>query len=95
MTALSKKLNIKKAQMTSRIDKLAKESFIERVPDKNDRRVIRITLTLEGENFIKKSRKTLTKSMIQLLSSLNPEELEELSKSVEIIKNTVLKIQGV
>jgi len=95
MSSLSKKLNIKKAQMTIKIDKLANDGLIERVPDENDRRVIRIALTLEGENFVKKSRKTVTEGMDQLLSPLNHKELEELSKSIEIIKNAVLKIQGV
>jgi len=95
MSALSKKLNVSKTQMTSRIDKLANDGLIERVPDENDRRVLRIVLTTEGENFIKKSHKTVNEGMNQLLSPLNLKEVEELSKSIEIIKNTVLKIQGV
>jgi DNA-binding MarR family transcriptional regulator len=95
MSALGKTLNISKTQMTTRIDELVNDGLIERVPDGNDRRVLRIVLTAEGKNLIKKSHKTVKESMNQLLSPLSHKELEELSKSIEIIKNAVLKIQGV
>jgi DNA-binding MarR family transcriptional regulator len=94
MSDLGKTLNISKTQMTTKIDKLVNVGFIERVPDENDRRVLRIVLTTEGKNHIKKSHKTVTESMNQLLSPLDHKELEELSKSIETIKNVVLKIQG-
>ena len=95
MSVLAKTLNISKTQMTSKIDELFDEGLIERVPDENDRRVLRIVLTDEGKKFIKEAHETVTESMNQLLSSFSPKELEELSKSIEVIKNTVLKIQGV
>ncbi len=94
MSALGKTLNISKTQMTSKMDELANEGLIERVPDENDRRVLRIVLTAEGKKLIKESHKTVTESMNQLLSPLSHKELEELSKSIEVIKNSVLKIQG-
>jgi len=94
MSDLGKTLNISKTQMTTKIDELVNVGFIERVPDENDRRVLRIVLTTEGKNHIKKSHKTVTESMNQLLSPLDHKELEELSKSIETIKNVVLKIQG-
>ena len=95
MSALAKTLNISKTQITPKIDELVKDGLLMRVPDENDRRVLRIVLTGEGKDLIKKSNKTVKEGMNQLLSPLNPKELEELGKSIEVIKNTVLKIQGV
>jgi len=95
MSALAKTLNISKTQITPKIDELVKDGLLMRVPDENDRRVLRIVLTDEGKDLIKKSNKTVKEGMNQLLSPLNPKELEELGKSMEVIKNTVLKIQGV
>ena len=95
MSALAKTLNISKTQITPKIDELVKDGLLMRVPDENDRRVLRIVLTVEGKDLIKKSNKTVKEGMNQLLSPLNPKELEELGKSMEVIKNTVLKIQGV
>jgi DNA-binding MarR family transcriptional regulator len=52
-------------------------------------------LTDEGKDLIKNSNITVKEAMNQLFSPLTHDELEELCKSIEIIKNTVLKIQGV
>jgi DNA-binding MarR family transcriptional regulator len=95
MSGLATTLNISKTQLTPRIDELVKEGLLERVSDENDRRVLRIVLTTEGKNLIKKSNTTVTEGVNELLNPLSPEELEELSKSIETIKKTVLKIQGV
>ena len=94
MSVLAKTLNISKTQMTSKMDELVDDGLIERVPDENDRRVLRIVLTAEGKKFIKESHKTVAEGMNQLLSPLSHKELEELSKSIEVIKNAVLKIQN-
>lgn len=94
MSVLAKALNISKTQVTSKIDELFDEGLIERVPDENDRRVLRIVLTAEGKKFIKEAHETVTEGMNQLLSSFSHKELEEISKSIEVIKNAVLKIQG-
>jgi DNA-binding MarR family transcriptional regulator len=93
LSGLGKMLNVSKSQMTLKMDKLAEAGFTERIPDRNDRRIIRIVLTPEGRNFIKNSQKTVKESLTQLLSPLSFEEIEELKKSITTIKNVVLKIQ--
>ena len=93
LSGLGKMLNVSKSQMTLKMDKLAQAGYTERIPDKEDRRIIRIVLTPEGQNFINNSRKTVKEGMNQLLSPLSMEEIEELKKSVTNIKNVVLKIQ--
>ena len=93
MSTVGKILHVPKSQMTSKSDELTKAGFIERLHDEKDRRIIRIVLTHEGENFIKNYQKTVDESMNQLLSKLSFEEIEELKKSLETIKNVILKIQ--
>lgn len=95
MSALAKTLNISKTQITPRIDQLVNDGLLKRVPDENDRRVLRIALTAEGKDLIKNSNIKVKEGMNQLFSPLTHDELEELGKSIEIIKKTVLKIQGV
>jgi len=95
MSALAKTLNISKTQITPRIDQLVNDGLLERVIDENDRRVLRIVLTAEGKNLLKKSNITVKEAMNKLFTPLSHDELEELGKSIDIIKNTVLKIQGV
>jgi DNA-binding MarR family transcriptional regulator len=94
LSGLGKILNVSKSQMTLKMDKLTEAGFTERIPDKEDRRIIRIVLTPDGRNFIKNSKQTVKESMNQLLSPLTFEEVEELKKSIGTIKNVVLKIQA-
>ncbi|MGB9201218.1 MarR family transcriptional regulator [Methanobacterium sp.] len=93
LSGLGKMLNVSKSQMTLKMDKLAQTGYTERIPDKEDRRIIRIVLTPKGQNFIKNSKQTVKEGMYQLLSPLSIEEIEELKKSITTIKNIVLKIQ--
>lgn len=94
ISELGKILHLSKSHMTARLDSLAEEGFIERLNDEKDRRIIRIVLTLKGQEFIKNSQKTVKRSMNQLFSPLSIKDVEELKKSVETIKNIVLKIQN-
>ena len=93
LSGLGKVLNVSKSQMTLKMDKLERAGYTERIPDREDRRIIRIVLTPEGKSFIKKYKKTVKEGMSQLLSPLSIEEIEELKKSIATIKNAVLKIQ--
>ncbi len=93
ISGLAKKVTLAKSQMTGKIDQLANEGLIKRIPDEKDRRIIRVKLTSYGHSFIKTSRNPIKENMKQLLSSLNFEEVEELKKSIKTIKNIVLKIQ--
>lgn len=95
ISGLGNVLDVSKSQMTARLDKLVELGLIERVHDGEDRRIIRIVLTSEGQNFIKNYQKSVKESMDQLLSPLSPKEVEELKKSIKTIKNVVLKIQNV
>ncbi len=79
--------------MTLKVDQLAKDGFIERVTDKKDRRIIRIVLTPDGQDYIKTSKKTFNTNIKHLLASLSVDEVEELKKSIKTIKHVVLKIQ--
>ena len=93
ISELGKILKVSKSQMTLKMDKGVEAGFIERVPDKEDRRIIRINLTDKGKNYIISSQKTIKESMNQLLTPLNAKEIEELKNSIKIIKKVVLKIQ--
>ena len=95
LSELGGMLNLTKAQMTIKTDWLTELGLIERVPDKRDRRIIRLALTPEGHNFLKNSQNTVIENMNQLFAPLDLKRVEELKKSIETIKNVVLEIQDV
>ncbi len=92
---IGKKLHISKPNMTTQIDKLAEEGMVTRLPDKKDRRIIRIKITPKGKRFIETSKKEVEIIIKKNLSPLNNEELESLYQSTENIKKILLKISGV
>ncbi len=94
LTVIGKKLRVSKSHITSKMDELVIEGLVKRMHDENDRRIIRVILTPEGRDFIKKSGKYFDEQLKNLLSSLSLMELEELNKSIITIKNIVLRIQG-
>ncbi len=91
ISVMADKLSISRSHMTGHIDQLVKEGLLNKVPDKNDRRIIRVVTTPEGRLVRNKYRKVFEKHVEQKLSLLSPEELEEFYKSIKIIKNIVKK----
>lgn len=57
-----------------------------------DRRIIRIKLTSQGHDYLKNAQKTLEIDIKKLLAPLTLEKIKELEKSIQTIKNTMLKI---
>ena len=54
MSEIGRLVYISKSNMTSLIDKLVENGLAERLPDKNDRRVINIALTDKGKEIMGK-----------------------------------------
>lgn len=90
ISEIGKKLMISKPNMTSHIDKLVSEGMVKRIPNQKDRRVIKISITQEGYDYIKESRIFVNNNIKNNLSPLNSEELEQLSDCIENIRNKVL-----
>lgn len=53
---IARSLNIKPAHMTKLIDRLVRAGYIERTVPPNDRRSVRISLTIEGQEFVNSHR---------------------------------------
>ncbi len=65
---------------TSLIRTLAQSDMIRRNADKNDRRIIRLEITVKGEVQMKKWREKMAKHMKNNLKKLNAKEQNELIK---------------
>ena len=93
MSKIGNRIHISKSNMTSLIDKLAEKGLVERIPDKNDRRVINITITDKGNNLLKDWREKSNNEIKKNLSNLSEEDLEKLYDSVENIKDILTKLK--
>jgi DNA-binding MarR family transcriptional regulator len=92
MSEIGRLVFISKSNMTSLIDKLVENGLAERLPDKNDRRVINIALTDKGKDLLKDWRKYSNTEIKMNLSTLSNEDLEKFYESIENIRDILLKM---
>lgn len=92
ISEIGKKLCISPPNMTPLIDKLIEENLVERIPNSRDRRIVNISLTENGKEFLKKYKECLVNHLKLKLSDLTEEEQEELNKILSRLKEIILKI---
>ncbi|HEY93798.1 MAG TPA: MarR family transcriptional regulator [Dehalococcoidia bacterium] len=93
VTELARMTSMSKSQMTAAIDKLVKLDVLERHPDEKDRRVINIVLTEHGRILLREVRRKIKQNIKQILSSLTPDELAEMSAALKTLKEIGAKLQ--
>ena len=80
---LGKNAHIKKSTITYIIDRLEKDSIVERVRDNKDRRVVKVRLTSKAKDNKRKFYVMGRKEMRALFSKLNDDEKYKLLRSLE------------
>jgi DNA-binding MarR family transcriptional regulator len=92
MSEIGRMVYISKSNMTSLIDNLVAHHLAQRLPDKNDRRVINIALTDEGNELLNEWRKHSNNEIKMNLSTLSDEDLKKFSDSLKNIKEILNKM---
>lgn len=76
LNELSTKLNISAPTVTGIVDRLEKSGYAKRLPDKEDRRAIKVDLTSKGMNIAKKLRTTIEGQWEEILNKLSQKDRE-------------------
>jgi DNA-binding MarR family transcriptional regulator len=92
MSLLSHELLTSKQQMTPIIDKLIKYGFVEREHDKTDRRVVKITLSSSGRQFLDKQRLEIFDMLKSKIQNLESEDLSALYRAFLEIRRVINKL---
>ncbi len=92
MSELSKNMSVSKQQLTIIIDKLLKANFVERVYNKNDRRIINVKLSEEGNNFLCLFKTKIVDDMHLRIKVLNEDEVNTLLNAIDDIYNITKKL---
>lgn len=90
---IGERLQIARAQMTHLIDKLVDVGIVKRQMDTADRRMTNIVLTAKGKTTIEEHDSSLRRATRETLSCLTDEELEDLSDSLEKLRDILSKLQ--
>jgi DNA-binding MarR family transcriptional regulator len=73
------------ATMTSRIDRLADKGFVERYPDPDDRRGVRVRLCPNGFRAVERALADLMICEYEMLAALTPDQRTELGQLLRLI----------
>jgi DNA-binding MarR family transcriptional regulator len=92
---LSEHLGVTKSAITQLVDPLVIKGFIERQADKEDRRIVRFTITEKGMQILKQISSLKFTNMRTALNTLSDEELQQLArlhkKAIENLNNQFSK----
>lgn len=91
MTEIADYFHIELPSATSLLNKLVALQLVKRHQDSKDRRLVRITLTDEGDNLLKKAMDKKLTSIEHMLSYLSQEEQHELLRLVEKLNDRIEK----
>jgi len=92
VSEIGKKLYISRPNVTPLIDKLVKEGMVERIRDQSDKRMFNVKSTLKGKEFITGQKEIISSNLKNRLSLLSGENLDNLDKALETLKDIIEKI---
>lgn len=82
ISQIADNLGISKPNMTPIIDNLINYELVNRYPDPNDRRVLRVELTKKAYDLLKAFRGAICNSFAEKISSLSDDEIVMLDESI-------------
>ncbi len=86
------RMGISKPNVTSLIDKLIQQGYVQRSRDEQDRRVIHIAVTARGRKFVTKRLQLVSNGIKKNLSGLSPEDVNGLFVALDTFKTIISKM---
>lgn len=75
---LSRAMHIAAPTVSGIVDRLEKNGYLKRLPDKDDRRAVTVSLTLKGEKIVHKLRQSIMERWMIILKTVPPEDQENI-----------------
>ena len=91
MNELSEATGVDTSTMTRMVDQLIEKGLVLRHPDENDRRIVRVGLTLPGKKTRKELSDALASYYMESLDDISEPEREIIIQVLERLKNAVDK----
>ncbi|MFA5338303.1 MAG: MarR family transcriptional regulator [Candidatus Omnitrophota bacterium] len=95
MTELAHFMNVTTAAMTGIVDRLVREEYIERIYDKNDRRIIKVKLTNAGNNLVRKICERKQQMVIKIFEKISEVDREHYLRILNQVKTILLEESNV
>jgi DNA-binding MarR family transcriptional regulator len=91
---LADKTGVTRATISGLLDGLEKDGLIERRPDPEDRRLIRVHLTVAGNAFLDKIRPGYCRWLSSIVEPLDEQERQQLVRLLEKIRTRLSEFAG-
>ncbi len=88
---LSNRMYLACSTTTDLVDRMEKNELVERVKDKNDRRVVRIHLLKKGETIIQEVILKRQNYLDEILADFSKEDVEFLERSLQVLHDEMKK----
>jgi DNA-binding MarR family transcriptional regulator len=95
MSDIGRRLGISRPNTTFLVKRLIEEGKLQREYDKRDRRIIKVSVTPAGKEFIRGYKKKVLEHLRKGLSELSAEEVEDLGASLDRLKDILTRIECV
>ncbi|WP_340012991.1 MarR family transcriptional regulator [Paenibacillus sp. FSL K6-1318] len=82
---LAKALNVKKSSITAIVNRLTDKGLIKRKYNEEDKRVVWLELTKEGQHIVVEERQKILAALMPIGNKLTLKELEELNQYLSVI----------
>jgi DNA-binding MarR family transcriptional regulator len=92
MSELANEMTISKQQLTPIIDKMIDSSIVERKSDKEDRRIIKISLTSYGSELLENRKNVLLQILSKKFENLALDDMEKLNTALNQINEIINKL---
>lgn len=93
ITELCNHMRVSRPNMTPLVDKLERHQLARRQPAAEDRRVVEIEITAEGDRYCREMRRKIVTHIHSKLDSLDAEDLAKLEQCLDTLKSIALKIE--
>jgi MarR family transcriptional regulator, organic hydroperoxide resistance regulator len=92
MTELAKEMLIAKPQLTPIIDKLIDSDLVERKNEKDDRRIIKISLTSSGHELLEVHKNEMLELLKKKIDFFDIKDLASLDEALDRVINIINKL---
>lgn len=92
--ALAKKLNITKATLSVRLQRLEKLGYLTREQDENDKRNYILKITASGEAFIETAIKVMKEKTMIMFEGVSKEQIAVINDVINIMKRNIENCKG-
>ena len=84
---------VKKSAITAIINRMWEKGFIQRTRDEEDRRVVYLTLTAEGQNLYHKLEKRIYQLVKSFITKFDNEEIQQFLSTYEKLNDILLDLK--